>query len=545
MNLRNRLQTALESQREPIIIGAPQSLLTLNDALTSIKNDTETPKEEDAIVEPVDAIKGNEGVPSEASTDGDDTDPLADLDDGIEPAPADGAADEPVLANDELPVADEPAATEDELEEEAVSPIVEEEEAEEPVEETVEEEEASETLDEVPVEETEEVPEELEVEDDTDDEEEEDEADTELDEADDETEELEEAAKSLESIISAVHAQVRLGGMTPAIARVNEVSVNKVLAPIGMQYGKYAVSVESFAKDPIAVTMEAERSLKDLLLDIIKRIVAAVKESVIAFGKLMGACKEKAHILRMKVTSCAKIVSSLPMQPAFEFKQIDFKTVYNGFVKDSTSNSSIKDPVDIINKGLVEIVKTGEALRRYTLSCKVAVGNVINSVKEDGYKAGEYVETLSTIGHDAFKGVSLPGMMELGADPDTGSPVLKAGERKDDHAEQTCYVMSRPTMHSVLKEVSSCVDFLLRYVNSLEASQEELEDLIKVLLPLQNTQDAEDKGVLESVRAISTDLPAIIRVMRGGSRDYISYVYTSSARVLNYIEKNITAYKTA
>lgn len=438
--MNSRLKAALESSDEPIIIGAEQTLITLNDALGAIKDAAPVVVEED----PANLITLNDSL--KGIKEGDEAD-----------------SDTPPVVDDvdvDLDVVDETEAKVDEDEEE-------------------------------------------------------------LDNLDD-------VKKSLESIAIAVRIQVRKGGMTPQVAYTHRLAMDQVLARANILADKYTISHESFAKDAIAVTLEAERGVLEVLKEVLAKIVAALKAAWASFSAYIKTLMDTAVKIKTHAVEFQGTIAGLKFSSAVKAKTVDMSKLSPIF---HIAGSDHGDPA----LSLLDIMETGEKLIKFTNQCKISVLQIINDA--DSYTAGKYIEVFSALSPTVVQH-ELPGGYKLDLAEKINTPLLTQAYEFDGELP-TVKVPGPDELKSICDDIIGTSEFMNRYGTLVDAVEKEISDMIKVL---EKGESITDETKAEAIKALASDSKAIIAHVRACSSKYIRLAAVVAEGSLKFVNQCIKQY---
>jgi hypothetical protein len=519
---KSQLASCFESA-EVIDIGAPQTLITLTDALGAIKEGdaatviVETPAAElitvkDAVSAIADADAATPGiVPPEGS----------DIPDDLEEA-------DPVVEATEL---EDPALD---------GEIVVDEDLELPADETVEDEIIEEPIEEDPELALDEGDLELPVEDedpDFDDLGDAEETEETVDEDQDDLDALNEVKNSLESIALTTRAAVRNGGLTQAEAKVNEEAITSLLERAQIVASKYVISHESFAKDPIFITMEADRSILESIKEIIAKIIAALR------GALEGATN---HVKALMVVSAKLKKHSLDIQAKLSTlnytEEVKAKKLdVSQFAKNlGVTGKPVLDPEEALRL----IVQGGVKMSAFTTDTKALATKIMAEI--DGYVHNAYVAMFDPI---------------VGNIVDQNSPLLPGGKgisksdtamikivQKDAEISGT-FEISIPAPAALgvicdsIKDISTFVDTYGKLVLDTETSIKQLVDQMDTASKrTSESSDDAGKATTAAMTAFVKDSKAIIDHVRGCSGSYIRFAEVAAESALKYVNLCLKQY---
>lgn len=455
--MNSRLKAALESSDEPIIIGAEQTLITLNDALGAIKDAAPVVVEED----PANLITLN--------------DSLKGIKEGNE-------------ADADVPVVEEPIVP--------AEPVV----AEEPV----VEEDFDFDLDDL------------------------DETEAQVDEDEEELENLDDVKKSLESIALAVRVQVRKGGMTPQIAYTHRLAMDQVLARANILADQYTVSHESFAKDSIAVTLEAERGVLEVLKEVLAKIVAALKAAWASFTAYIKTLMDTAVKIKQHAVDFQASIAGLKFSSEVKAKTVDMTKLSPIF---HVAGADHGDP----SLTLLDIMETGEKLIKFTNQSKISVLQIINDA--DSYTAGKYMEVFSAVSPVVVQH-ELPGGYKLDLAEKINTPLLTQ-EYEFDGELPVVKVPGPDELKSICDDIIGVSEFMTRYGTLVDAVEKEISDMIKVL---EKGEAITDETKAEAIKALASDSKAIIAHVRACSSKYIRLAAVVAEGGLKFVSLCIKQY---
>lgn len=508
------LVACFESDDETIIIGAPQSLITLNDSLGAIETADASAT---GIVPPAaaDLITVNDAM--KGIVDGDPVVPEAPVAENTPEA----IPEAPVVPEESI-VPEEPVEVEE--------PVVPEESALDDTVPVDDPEVAAADADDSDIELDGIGEEEANLELPSDDEDLDlsdlDEADEPEEEAGDDEEKLaalNEVHKSLESISGEVHASIRRGGLTVAQAKVKQDALMAVYHRIGMSSEKYVMSHESFGTDAIAVTMEADRSISESIREVIAKIIAALKAAYETASNFVKALVNVAAKLKSHSLAMYDKVKILKYSEEHKTKKVEVSKFAK---KLGVHGKSTIDPEESIRF----IIEGGVKLTAFTnetsdLATKIKAGIAT-------YKHGDYVamfeSAVSKIVDD--NSPMLPGGKGISKDDTNMIKIIQ----KDPELEGTFEVLlPAPTALTVICEsVNDVSTFVNTYGALVLKAEASIKDLVEGL------ETDESSGAAEFIK----DSKAIMDHIRGCSASYIRFALSTSEAALNYVAYCVKQY---
>jgi hypothetical protein len=542
---RQSIISAFESNDEVIEIGAPQSLITLNDAVGAIKDADASstgivPPAQSDLITINDAMKGiADGTPVPPSDPVvpetpvpvpevvvPEVDPLED-DMDLDGTPDDVQVDEIPDADAEAEVEVEVAAAGDDGLDGETEVVPEEAELDDTIDTA-----GDDDTGELEGEDSSDV--ELDLLEDEDPEFDDlDEADAPEEESDDDEAELaalNDVHKSLESIAVEIHGTIRRGGLTVAQAKVQEGVLTTLLTKANLDVSKYVISHESFSKDAIAVTMEADRSIMDSIREVVAKIIAALKaawETTSTYVKslLNVSAKLKAHSLEIQGK-----IATLNFSEEVKVKKFDVSKYAKAL---GVHGKSVIDPEEAMRL----VIEGGTKMTAFTNETKGLAVKLLAEIKT--YKHGDYVAMFEPAVAKIIEANSplLPGGKGIAKD-DTNMIKLV---QKDPEVSGTFEItVPAPAALKVICEritdISTFVDTYGKLVLDAEATIKDLVSSMEKAAP--SAIPSDDTEALAEAKAVGTfvkDSKAVIDHIRGCSAAYIRLAETTAEQSLKYV----------
>lgn len=335
----------------------------------------------------------------------------------------------------------------------------------------------------------------------------------------DEIEELEEVEEALESMAAGLRAVVRAGGMTVAEARVQRATFEHLMQRANMEL-QHDISLESFSQDPINVTLEAERQVKDKAKAVLERIVEAAKrlmgemETYIkSFGKVAKDLRNHAEAIKKEVkASTADSTTKVSLSKAATHFHVDGE--FKGDVK----------------RALATIISTGESVLKQCGNSKKVVDGLISDAAAGKYTTNDYADSFKKAAN-SVKDTSLPGGYQLRVDANNRVFLNRSDESVNVDDEIT-----RPSN----KELIDICDQVVRVSVFVESCAKTLSDMEAEIVRLVKETEKAKKGSPEaesSFALIGGDLNKILATLRGAAPDYMRYSAMSAKEALNYVKK--------
>lgn len=335
----------------------------------------------------------------------------------------------------------------------------------------------------------------------------------------DEIDDLEEVEEALESMASGLRAVVRAGGLTVAEARVQRAAFEHLMQRASLEL-QHDISLESFSQDPINVTLEAERQVKDKAKAVLERIVEAAKrlmgemEAYIkSFGKVAKDLRNHAEAIKKEVkASTGDSTAKISLSKAATHFHVNGE--FKGDVK----------------RALATIVTTGESVLKQCDSSKKVVDGLISDAAAGKYTTNDYADSFKKA-VSSVKDTALPGGYHLTIDANN-----RVFLNRSDESVAVDDEIARPSnkeLIDICDQVVRVSAFIDNCAKSLSVMEAEIVRLVKETEKAKKgTPDAESSFAL-----IGGDLNKILATMRGAAPDYMRYSAMSAKEALNYVKK--------
>lgn len=347
-----------------------------------------------------------------------------------------------------------------------------------------------------------------------------------VDESEEEIGDLEEVETSLEAIALAIRAQIREGGMTPAIALTHSVALEQLLGQAGLETQQYVISHESFAHDPIAVSLEAERTVKEAAKAVSSKLMGTITKALGEMELYIKSFSAVSKGLKTHANELKKEIAALPTPETVP--EVNAAKVTGAFHQGGQFDGRLEIPLN-------KVINAGETLVKFSNGVKGVVDKLITQASAGNYTEGDYVAALekATSGvHDTY----LPGGQVLTKDKNKPGQLVLV---KDDSSAKDPGTLKSPDQKKltlVCDRVIALADFIDQYNRLLIDNEKEMKKLMTVLDKKPGTEGAAAMG------ALGADSIAFMAALRGCGPSYIRYTAMQGKEALNFVSKCVKAH---